>query len=156
MILEDVINELKKEKLELRRVSDDQQKRIIDMSRTISHLKLTNKNLEEEKSSLMTAIRLVQNDYSQLSIKMSEREVEKASPLHGRFQSRELEAKLHPPKLKIETFLTQAISLHYLVNLKPIHSNHRCHQQMALNKVNKQGNKAQLRVQIKGLQLPIC
>ena len=55
VILEDQINELKKEKRELRRINDDHQKRIINMSCTISDLKSTNRNLEDEKSSLLTA-----------------------------------------------------------------------------------------------------
>ena len=50
------------------------------MSRTISDLKLINKNLEEEKSSLLTTIRLIQSDYSQSSTKLREREVEKEKP----------------------------------------------------------------------------
>ena len=50
------------------------------MSRTISDLKLINKNLEEEKSSLLTTIRLIQSDYSQSSTKLREREVAKEKP----------------------------------------------------------------------------
>ena len=80
VILEDVINDLKKEKLELRKINDDHQERIIDMSRTISDLKLINKNLEEEKSSLLTTIRLIQSDYSQSNTKLRESEVEKEKP----------------------------------------------------------------------------
>ena len=80
VISEDQINELKKEKLELRRINDDHQKRIINMSCTISDLKSTNRNLEDEKSSLLTAIRLKQSDYSQLGIKAAVREVENECP----------------------------------------------------------------------------
>ena len=83
VILEGVINDLKKEKLELRKINDDHQdmsERIMDMSRTISDLKLINKELGEEKSSLLTTIRLIQNDYSQSSTKLREREVEKEKP----------------------------------------------------------------------------
>jgi chromosome segregation ATPase len=80
VILEDQINELKKEKLELRRINDDHQKRIINMSCTISDLKSTNRNLEDEKSSLLTAIRLIQSDYSQLGIKAAVIEVENEDP----------------------------------------------------------------------------
>ena len=52
VILEDIINELKKEKLQLSRINDEQHKRIINMSHTISDLQPTNRNLEDEKSSL--------------------------------------------------------------------------------------------------------
>ena len=50
------------------------------MSRTISDLKLINKNVEEEKSRLLTTIRLLQSNYSQSSTKLREREVEKEKP----------------------------------------------------------------------------
>ena len=80
VILEDVVNDLKKEKLELRKMNDDHQERIIDMSRTISDLKLINKNLEEKKSSLLTTIRRIQSDHSQSSTKLKEREVEQEKP----------------------------------------------------------------------------
>ena len=80
VILEDQINALKKEKLELRRTNDDQQKRIINMSCTISDLKSTNRNPEDEKSSLLTAIRLIKSDYCQLGIKAAVREVENEGP----------------------------------------------------------------------------
>jgi hypothetical protein len=39
------------------------------MTYTISELSLSNKNLENEKSSLLTALQLMQNDYNQSSIK---------------------------------------------------------------------------------------
>jgi hypothetical protein len=80
VILEDQINALKKEKLELRRTNNDQQERIINMSCTISDLKSTNRNLEDEKSSLLTAIRLIKSDYSKLGIKAAVREVENEGP----------------------------------------------------------------------------
>ena len=85
VILEDVINDLKKEKLELRKINDDHQERIIDMSRTISDLKLINKNLEEEKSSLLTTIRLIQIVNRVLS--WEKEKLRKKNQLHGKFQT---------------------------------------------------------------------
>ena len=43
-------------------------------------MQLTNRNLEDEKSSLLTAIRLIQSDYSQLGIKAAVKEVENEGP----------------------------------------------------------------------------
>ena len=96
-------NELKKEKLQLSRINDEQHKRIINMSHTISDLQSTNRNLEDEKSSLLTAIRLIQSDYSQSGIKATVREVENEGQVHGKYQNRKFEANLYPPILKIQT-----------------------------------------------------
>ena len=41
----------------------------MDMSHIISDLKMANKNLESEKSSLLTALQLIQNDYQQTCTK---------------------------------------------------------------------------------------
>ena len=41
------------------------------MSHVIAELRLSNKNLENEKSSLLTAIQLIQNDYIQCSRKIN-------------------------------------------------------------------------------------
>ena len=66
--LEGVIKELKEEKVELRRKNEELRKDNINMHRTISLLSQSNKQLEEEKSSLVTALKLIQNDISNLRI----------------------------------------------------------------------------------------
>ena len=144
VILEDVINDLKKEKLELRKINDDHQERIIDMSRTISDLKLINKNLEEEKSSLLTTIRLIQSDYSQSSTKLREREVEKEKPATWKVSKQSTRSKVSFSQAG-ENTLKQATSTQYLVDLIPMHSSYRCHlNYMALSKINVQDNSTQL------------
>ena len=69
LVLENVVNDLKEEKLELSRKNDKLREQNMDMSHTISNLTMANKNLESEKSSLLTALKLMQNDYQQKSVK---------------------------------------------------------------------------------------
>ena len=69
LVLENVVNDLKEEKLELSRKNDKLREQNMDMSHTISNLTMANKNLESEKCSLLTALKLMQNDYQQTSIK---------------------------------------------------------------------------------------
>ena len=69
VVLENVIEELKKEKVDLCKANDELRKHNTSMTYTITELSLSNKNLENEKSSLLTALQLMQNDYNQSSIK---------------------------------------------------------------------------------------
>ena len=71
VVLENVIDELKKEKLDLNKANDELRKQNTSMRHTITELSLSNKNLEQEKASLLTALYLVQNDYKQSSIKVA-------------------------------------------------------------------------------------
>ena len=66
--LEGVIDELKKEKAELCRKNEALRESNNNMQQTISQLSQTNKQLEEEKSSLVTAIKIIQNDFNQQAI----------------------------------------------------------------------------------------
>ena len=66
--LEGVIDDLKKEKAELCRKNEALRESNNNMQQTISQLSQTNKQLEEEKSSLVTAIKIIQNDFNQLAI----------------------------------------------------------------------------------------
>ena len=50
LVLENVVNDLKEEKLELSRKNDKLREQNMDMSHTISNLTMANKNLESEKS----------------------------------------------------------------------------------------------------------
>ncbi|CAB4014877.1 Hypothetical predicted protein, partial [Paramuricea clavata] len=68
-VLENVIEELKKEKVDLCKANDELRKHNTSMTYTITELSISNKNLENEKSSLLTALQLIQNDYNQSSIK---------------------------------------------------------------------------------------
>ena len=65
--LEGVIDDLKKEKAELCRRNKELLESNISMRQTISQLNQTNKQLEEEKSSLVTAVKIIQNYFNQLS-----------------------------------------------------------------------------------------
>ena len=60
MVLENVVNDLKEDKLELSRKNDELREQNMNMSHIISDLKMANKNLENEKSSLLTAPKLLQ------------------------------------------------------------------------------------------------
>ena len=53
----------------LSRMNDELREQNMDMSHIISDLKMANKNLEKEKSSLLTAFKLLQNDYQQTCTK---------------------------------------------------------------------------------------
>ncbi|CAB4045112.1 Hypothetical predicted protein, partial [Paramuricea clavata] len=65
LVLENVVNDLKEDKLVLIRKNDELREQNMDMSHIISDLKMANKNLESEKSSLLTALKLIQNDHQQ-------------------------------------------------------------------------------------------
>ena len=59
-----MIDDLKKEKAELCRKNKELLESNISMRQTIPQLSLTNKQLEEEKSSLVTAVKIIQNDFN--------------------------------------------------------------------------------------------
>ncbi|CAB4011362.1 Hypothetical predicted protein, partial [Paramuricea clavata] len=69
LVLENVVNDLKEDKLVLIRKNDELREQNMDMSHIISELKMANKNLESEKSSLLTALKLIQNDHQQTCTK---------------------------------------------------------------------------------------
>ena len=48
------------------------------MKNTIADLSLTNKNLKNEKSSLLTALQLIQTDYNQLTVNANALGIEKS------------------------------------------------------------------------------
>ncbi len=149
VILEDQINALKKEKLELRRTNNDQQERIINMSCTISDLKSTNRNLEDEKSSLLTAIRLIKSDYSKLGIKAAVREVENEGPATWKVPKQNARNKPASPQTEdsnvtsaLETSNQYAI---FIPKLIPTVSRNSCQpNHMVLNKVIMLDSKTQL------------
>ena len=58
VVLENVVEELKKEKVDLCKANDELRKHNTSMTYTITELSLSNKNLENEKSSLLTALQL--------------------------------------------------------------------------------------------------
>ena len=62
VVLESRIDELKKQKLDLFKVNAELHKENTTIKQTISEINSINKNLENEKSSLLTAIQLIQND----------------------------------------------------------------------------------------------
>ena len=62
-----MIDDLKKEKAELCKRNKELLESKISMRQTISQLSQTNKQLEEEKSSWVTAVKIIQNEFNQLS-----------------------------------------------------------------------------------------
>ena len=78
VVLENVIDELKKEKLDLCKTNADLRKKNISMKNTIADLSLTNKNLKNEKSSLLAALQLIQTDYNQLTVNAKALGIEKS------------------------------------------------------------------------------
>ena len=70
LILENAVNDLKQEKHELSKKNDLREVNMT-LSHTISDLRLANKNLESEKASLLTALKLIQDDYAQMTNKTS-------------------------------------------------------------------------------------
>ena len=78
VVLEKVIDELKKEKIDLCKTNADLRKENISMKNTIADLSLTNKNLKNEKSSLLTALQLIQTDYNQLTVNANALGIEKS------------------------------------------------------------------------------
>ena len=67
VVLESTIEELKKEKRDLCKTNAELRMESIAMKHTIADISSINKNLENEKSSLLTALQLIQNDYSQVN-----------------------------------------------------------------------------------------
>ena len=65
VVLESTIDELKKEKRDLCKTNAELRMENIAMKHTIADISSINKNLENEKSSLLTALQLIQNDYNQ-------------------------------------------------------------------------------------------
>ena len=61
-MLEDVVSELKKEKADIIRMNEDMREKYTDLLQTASDLRTRAMNLENEKSSLMTALKLIQQD----------------------------------------------------------------------------------------------
>ena len=61
------MDDLKKEQAELCRRNEELPESDISMRQNISQLSQTNKQLEEEKSSLVTAVKIIQNNFNQLS-----------------------------------------------------------------------------------------
>jgi hypothetical protein len=62
LVLEDVNNELKKEKIELNRKNEELEKKNLNLYQSTSVLRAKVIELENEKSSLTTALRLVHQD----------------------------------------------------------------------------------------------
>lgn len=67
LVLESRINELKKDKLDLCKNNAELRMENTAMKHTIADISLINKNFENEKSSLLTALQLIQNDYNQVN-----------------------------------------------------------------------------------------
>ena len=67
LVLENTVNDLKQEKHELNKKNDDLRELNMTMSHTISDLRLANKNLESEKASLLTALKLIQGDCTRMT-----------------------------------------------------------------------------------------
>ena len=62
LILENTVNDLKQEKFDLNKKIDDLKELNMVLSHTMSDLRLDNKNLENDKASLLTALKLIQDD----------------------------------------------------------------------------------------------
>ncbi len=71
--LEGVINELKEEKAELHRKNEELRESNISMCHTISQLSQANKQLEDGKLSLITTVKIIQNDFNQQRIEVKAR-----------------------------------------------------------------------------------
>ena len=67
VVLESTIEELKKEKRDLCKTNAELRMENIAMKHTIADTSSINKNLENEKSSLLTALQLIQNDYNEVN-----------------------------------------------------------------------------------------
>lgn len=65
--MENTVNDLKQEKHELNKKNEDLRELNMTMSHTISDLRLANKNLESEKASLLTALKLIQGDCTRMT-----------------------------------------------------------------------------------------
>ncbi|CAB4003372.1 Hypothetical predicted protein [Paramuricea clavata] len=97
--LEGVIDELKKEKAELYRKNEALRESNNNMQQTISQLSQTNKQLEEEKSSLVTAIKIIQNDFNQQAIskkKSGEAREESGGGIDDNISSSDIESDEEP------------------------------------------------------------
>ena len=62
LVLENAVTDLKQEKHELSKKNDGLREVNKTLSHTISDLRLANKNPESEKASLLTALKLIQDD----------------------------------------------------------------------------------------------
>ena len=62
LVLEDVVSKLKKETADLIRLNEDMREKYTNLLQTASDLRTRAMNLENEKSSLMTALKLIQQD----------------------------------------------------------------------------------------------
>ena len=67
LILENTVNDLKQEKFELNKKIDELKEPNMVLSHTVSDLRLDNKNLENDKASLLTALKLIQDDCARLT-----------------------------------------------------------------------------------------
>lgn len=67
VVLESRVDDLKREKLELCKTNDELCKENTTMKHTIADLRSTNKNLENEKASLLTALQIIQNELNQVN-----------------------------------------------------------------------------------------
>ena len=67
LVLENTVNDLKHEKHVLNKKNEDLRELNMTMSHTISDLRLANKNLESEKASLLTALKLIQGDCTRMT-----------------------------------------------------------------------------------------
>jgi hypothetical protein len=67
LVLENTVNDLEQEKHELNKKNDDLRELTMTMSHTISDLRLANKNLESEKASFLTAMKLIQGDCARIT-----------------------------------------------------------------------------------------
>ncbi|CAB4007613.1 Scavenger receptor cysteine-rich type 1 M130 [Paramuricea clavata] len=72
LVLEDVNNELKKEKIELIRKNEELEKKYLNLYQSTSVLRAKVTDLENEKSSLTTALRLVHQDNDLLSKRLND------------------------------------------------------------------------------------
>ncbi len=64
---DDRANDLKQEKHELSKKNDDLRELNMTLSHSVSDLRLANKNLESEKASLLTALKLIHGDFTRMT-----------------------------------------------------------------------------------------
>ena len=93
--LENVIDDLKKEKRDLYKTNVDLREQNISMKNTIADLSLTNENLKNEKASLLTALRLIQLDPNQLTANANA--VERGKPWQVVNERKTLDETKKPP-----------------------------------------------------------
>ena len=112
VVLEKVIDELKKEKLDLCKTNADLRKENISMKNTIADLSLTNKNLKNEKSSLLTALQLIQTDYNQLTVNANALGIERSCQVENEHKTLH-ETKKAPRNTNAFTYNPNAITSEY-------------------------------------------